>query len=41
MITIGRNNLQLASLFGHVKKNVEFYNLLFERNQLHFIISHL
>ncbi|HFU3812077.1 TPA: TetR/AcrR family transcriptional regulator [Streptococcus suis] len=37
----GRNDLQLASLFGHVKKNAEFYNLLFERNLLHLIIPYL
>lgn len=37
----GRNDLQLTSLFGHVVKNKEFYDLLFERNLLHLIIPYL
>lgn len=37
----GRNDLQLASLFGHLIDHKEFYQLLFERNLLQLMIPHL
>ncbi|MBM7636970.1 TetR/AcrR family transcriptional regulator [Streptococcus saliviloxodontae] len=37
----GRNDLQLASLFGHIKEHEDFYKLLFERELLQLMIPQL
>ncbi|MXQ49383.1 TetR/AcrR family transcriptional regulator [Streptococcus pneumoniae] len=37
----GRNDLQLASLFEHIKENQDFYCLLFQQDLLHLIIPPL
>ncbi|MGT2884059.1 TetR/AcrR family transcriptional regulator [Streptococcus ferus] len=37
----GRNDLQLASLFGHIKEQEDFYTLLFERDLLQLMIPQL